>query len=128
MYVAQQNDQALNKTALRLLNEAKADAPPHHLHLLNLAAWGLEIGVSGEWPEQETHALQAQVDLMFAWRPENVMAWLLAHPDGPDRQEQEATLHNALMLAERPRQAAAALLGTIYARMQADNPALQASA
>jgi hypothetical protein len=47
------NSDELNRAALTWLKEAKADAPEHHLHLLTLAAWGMEKGVEGEWPAKD---------------------------------------------------------------------------
>lgn len=119
---------ALNRAALRVLMEAKAEAPAHHLHLLNLAAWGLENKATGEWPDQDRTALQEQVSLLFGWKPLVVMNWLLSNPNGPDKVEQTVSLLNEMNLASTPKAAAAAVLNAIYSRQQSQNPALQPSA
>jgi hypothetical protein len=48
--VAKENLGQLNRTAEKWLREAKEYADPGHLHLLTLAAWGIENGADGEWP------------------------------------------------------------------------------
>src|SRR5262245_57340379 len=108
--VSQANEGPINQAALEWLKDANADAPEHHLHVLNLEDWGLEHGAQGDWPERERHALQAQVEAMFAWAPENVRAFLLTNPEGPDRAEQFSNLTRALMKANNPQQAAAFVL------------------
>lgn len=120
----QQNLMQINRAALAVLKEAKADAPSHILHVLNLALWGLDDPTVRT---QNRSAIEQQVDLLLGWQPANVMAWLANHPEGPDKSEQEANLLNLLQRADNPQRAAELLLETIYSRQQSDNPALQPS-
>lgn len=122
------NHSMLNTAALRWLKIARADAPPHHLHLLNLAAWGLENGVLGEWPERERPALTEQVSLLFGMQPKLTQEWLLSNPNGPGSHEQASNLLNSLDQAKSPQQAAAFVLNAIWSRQQSQNPALQPAA
>jgi hypothetical protein len=64
------NRSPLNKAAWKWLKEARQSPEPHYLYLLSLAAWGLENGVEGDWPEGNRPALQEQVDGLFGWKPE----------------------------------------------------------
>jgi hypothetical protein len=57
-----------------------------------------------------------------------VLQLLLSNPNGPSPKEQEQTLLLELRTAKNAKQAAVALLNTIYSRQQADNPALQSAA
>jgi hypothetical protein len=90
------NEDQVNRAALKLLKEARANPQAHHMHLLSLAAWGLERGVKGEWPERDRPAVQEQVDGLFGWSPDNALAWLLSNPNGPPKQEQRESLLWAL--------------------------------
>jgi hypothetical protein len=54
-----------------------------------------------------------------------VLQLLLSNPNRPSPKEQEQTLLLELSTAKNAKQAAVALLNTIYSRQQADNPALQ---
>lgn len=122
------NSEEPNEEALNWLKEAKASAPAHYLHLLTLAAWGLENGAEGEWPAKDRHALAEQVNILHGWKPDNVMFWLTNNPNGPDQGEQERDLLAALHGAASAEEAAGNLLGLIYSRQVADNPALQPAA
>ena len=128
--VLPQNNMPLNRLAHHWLMKARAtEAQPHYLHLLNLASWGLENGVQGEWPAGDRAALAEQVSLLFGWKAEDVLGWLTEHPDGPeDRSEQEANLLNEIKTADSPEQAAARLLSTIYSRQVSACPMLQPAA
>ena len=121
-----ENSSILSRAAYQWLMKARAqgEAQPHYLHLLNLAAWGLENGAQGEWPATDRYALQEQVNLLFGWKAEDVLGWLTEHPDGPDRSEQEANLLNEIKTANSPEQAAALVLSTIYSRQKSENAAL----
>jgi hypothetical protein len=57
-----------------------------------------------------------------------VLQLLLSNPNGPSPKEQEQTLLLELRTAKNAKQAAVALLNTIYSRQQADNLALQSAA
>jgi len=57
--------------------------------------------------------------------PADVLQLLLSNPNGPSPKEQEQTLLLELRTAKNPKQAAVALLNTIYSR---HNPALQSAA
>ena len=72
--------------------EANADAPKHDLHLLKLAAWGMESWVQGDRPEKNRCALEEQVNLLHGWKPANVTNWLLNNPNGPDQDKQDYSL------------------------------------
>jgi hypothetical protein len=122
--VLPENSSVLNRLALQRLKEAKAEAPPHHLHLLNLAFWGLENRIEGEWPESDRPALEMQVGLLLGWKPANVVRWLTSNPNGPSRDEQENNLIDVLRRAESSKVAAAMMLLAIYQRQVA----LQSSA
>jgi hypothetical protein len=75
------NNEPINREALRWLKQAKEPAAPHYLHLLALAAWGLEEGVEGDWPEHHRPAMETQVsDLLMRWDPKNALAWVLSKP------------------------------------------------
>jgi hypothetical protein len=118
----------LNKAAWKWLKEAREHPQPQHLYLLSLASWGLDNGAEGDWPEQERPALQEQVNLLFAWKQKNALAWLLSNPNGPEPREQEQELMQALHQASDPKSAAALVLNQIFSRQQAENPALQPAA
>jgi hypothetical protein len=121
------NDDTLNQQALAIMKVYGIAAPEHHLHLLNLAQAGIEhFGTMIAGPQ--AHALTEQVSLLFGWKPQNVMDWLLTNPNGPDREEQEENLLFSLKMATSAEQASAAVLEAIWSRQQADNPALQPSA
>jgi len=98
-------------------------APLHGLHLLDLPHWGLENGAEGEWPQRDRSAVELQVGYLAA--PADVLQLLLSNPNRPSPKEQEQTLVLELSTAKNAKQAAVALLNTIYSRQQADNPALQ---
>ena len=121
-----QNNSLLNRAAWKWLKLARADAPPHSLHLLNLAYWGLEQRVEGDWPADEEYALQEQVNGLLGWRLENVEPWLLSNPEGPDsEEEQQQDLLNDLRGAWSPEQAASLVLNAVWARQVSQNSALQ---
>jgi hypothetical protein len=80
-------------------------ALPLGLHLLDLAH-SLENGAEGDWPHQ----------------------WLLSNPNAPSPKGQEKNLLLELRTAKNAKQAAVALLSTIYSRQQADNLTLQSAA
>jgi hypothetical protein len=126
--ILRENKNVLSLAAHKWLREAGAYAPPHDLHLLTLASWGLENGVQGEWPSRDRSALEEQVGLLFGWKPKNVLAWLVSNPNGPDPEEQEENLRQALVWAQNARQAAAVVLNEIYSRMKSQLPALQPAA
>jgi hypothetical protein len=128
MNVSVQNESPLNKAAWKRLKEARESPPQHHLYLLSLAAWGLEQRVEGDWPERERYALQEQVNILFGWKPENVVAWLLSNPNGPDKEEEGASLLQAVRDASSPQNASSAVLNAIWAVQQAECPALQPAA
>ena len=119
-----ENNNVLSLAAHKWLREAGEYAPPHYLHLLTLASWGLENGVQGEWPSRNRPALEGQVGLLFGWKPKNVLAWLVSNPNGPGPEEQEENLRQALVWAQNPRQAAAVVLNDVYSRMRSQLPAL----
>jgi hypothetical protein len=120
-----ENESPLSKAAARWLMAEKQHLEPHALYLLDLAYWGLENKVEGEWPDRHRPAVEQQVGLLFGWKPANVIGWLLSNPNGPDDpKEQEQDLLMALRGAKDASSAAAALLSTIYSRMQAQIPAL----
>src|SRR5947209_7820465 len=116
------NNTPLNREALQLLREAKADVAPYSLHLLSLAHWGLE---EGNARVENRPAVEEQVGQLLAWKPENAMAWLLSNPEGAERKEQEANLLRLLQSAESPKRAAELVLEAIYSRQVADNTQLQ---
>jgi hypothetical protein len=81
----------------------------------------------GEWPAGDRYVVEQQADLLFGWKPENVLPWLLSNPNGPDdKAEQELLL--TLQGARSPEQAATFVLNEIYSRLQSENPALQPAA
>jgi hypothetical protein len=120
------NSNPLNQAALEWLKTVKADVDPHYLHLLDLANWGLQVKVTGDWPDGKDYILEQQVDLMWAWPPADALRWLLSHPNEED--PEGLYLLQALDWASSPRAAASILLSHIYSRMQADVPALQPAA
>jgi hypothetical protein len=128
--VLPQNDLQLNRISHNWLMKARAqgEAHPHHLHLLSLAWWGMENEVEGDWPASDRAALKEQVSLLFAWKAPNVMAWLLSNPNGPDKDEQAASLLELLQTADSARSAAAHVLSAIYSRQQSQITALQPAA
>jgi hypothetical protein len=115
-----ENEDQLNKAAWKWLKKARQSPPPHYLYLLSLAAWGLENGVEGDWPAKDRAALKLQVDGLFGWKPENAMAWLLTHPDGPEKEEQADSLLLWLRGSSSTASAAAVVLSTIYSRQRAE--------
>jgi hypothetical protein len=52
-----ENKNVLSLASHKWLREAGEFAPPHCLHLLTLASWGLQNGVEGEWPSGDRLAL-----------------------------------------------------------------------
>src|SRR5262249_25594929 len=108
-----ENKNVLSLAAHKWLRETGGYAPPHELHLLTRALWGLENGVEGEWPSRDRHVLEEQLGLMFAWKPKNVLAWLVSNPNGPDPEEQAENQRQALVWAQSPRQAAAVVLNKV---------------
>jgi len=92
----------------------------HGLHRLDLPHWGLENGAEGEWPQRDRSAVELH--------PADVPQLLLSNPNGPSPKDQEQTLLLELRTAKNAKQAAVALLNTIYSRQQEDNPALQSAA
>ena len=120
------NDRLVNRAAWRWLKEAREPIDPYYLHLLTLAWWGWENGVRGDCPSDRTYALKMQVELLFGWKPENVMTWLFNHPDGPeDPLEQEESLLIWLKTASSPLSAVSGVLSEIWYRQQADCPTLR---
>ena len=93
-------------------------APPHGLHLLDLAHWGLKDGAEGEWPQSAPLAVKPQVEVLHC---------LLNNPNAPPPKEQEQTPPREVRTAKNAKLAAVALLSTIYSQ-QADKPALQSAA
>jgi hypothetical protein len=70
--------------------------------------------------------VELQVGYLAA--PADVLQLLLSNPNRPSPKEQEQSLLLELSTAKNAKQAAVALLNTIYSRQQADNPALQSAA
>lgn len=122
-----QNNMALNRAALRWLKEARARAPNHYLHLLNLAHYGLEMGQAENWGENRA-AIRQQVDGLFGWKAADALLWMLSNPEAGDREEQQASLHRLLETSEDPESAAGHVLWTIWRRQVSQNPALQPAA
>ena len=56
-----ENDTPLNQAALEWLREAKADGDRYYLYLLQLASWGLDDGLAGDWPSEHRYALRGVV-------------------------------------------------------------------
>jgi hypothetical protein len=116
-----QNESPLSKAALKWLMKERVHAPPWELHLLDLAHWGLENKVEGEWPNRERPAVELQVGYLAGWPAADVLQWLFSNPNGPDDpKEQEQDLLVALRGAMNARSAGAVLLSTIYSRQQAE--------
>lgn len=127
--ILSENSNAVNQAALEWLKETKEHAPFHDLHLLSLAAWGLENGAEGDWPERNRYCLQDQVNILFGWKAKDVLEWLFENPDGPDDpNEQEANLLSDLNAADSPKLAASFVLNVIYSRQVSVCPALQPAA
>jgi hypothetical protein len=127
-YSLRENNQRPNRLALKWLRQAKADVDPYYLELLSLASWGLDNGAEGDWPEKNRYALQDQVNILFAWKPAEVMNWLFTNPNGPAKSEQRADLVNLLNTTRSPVNAAAYILNAIYSRQVSQNPTLQPAA
>ena len=129
-FTLSENDNPLNQVALDWLKEAKADAPSHYLHLLNLAHWGLDLekAVQGEWPAEDRAALKEQVDGLFGWQANNVLAWLFSNPEGESPREQQENLLRLLQTTNSPQRASAHVLNAIYSRQVSQNSALQPAA
>jgi hypothetical protein len=123
-----QNSQPVNRLALKWLNKAKVPPEPWYLHLLVLASWGLENKAEGDWPESHKDALKDQVNLLFGWKPADVMEWVFENPNGPSRLEQRVDLAKSLSQASNPENAAAFVLNAIYSRQVSQCPALQPAA
>lgn len=118
------NSDPVNQAALYWLKEV-GDVQKVGLHILDLAFWGLERKVRGEWPNRDQPAVEAQVGELLGWKPANAMRWLLSNPNGPSKEEQESNLVTLLEGAQSPRTASAAILNEIYSRQRAQNPALR---
>jgi hypothetical protein len=125
-FTLSENDNPLNQAALEWLTEAKADTDRYYLYLLQLASWGLDDGSEGDWPARHRYALREQVNLLFGWKPADVLAWLLSNPNcGEDPEDQEADLLRLLETTDNPWRAAAHVLNAIYSRQVSQCPALQ---
>lgn len=122
------NSNPLNRQARQWLKEAKEWADPGFLHVLNLAAYGLEHRALGPWPNHHRTALEEQISHLGRWKAEDAMGWMLDNPEGPPPAEQEASLLQSLRQAASPIQASAVVLEQIYSRMQAQIPALRPAA
>ncbi len=123
------NNQPLNKAAWMWLREAKQTPDRYSMHLLELAAWGLEHGAYGDWPERDRSALEQQVGHLCAWKPQDILTWLLSNPNGPETAAEQADdLLVALRQESSPESAAGVVLNAIYARQQTQHPALQPAA
>jgi hypothetical protein len=123
------NNHPLNKAAWKWLREAKQTPDRYSLHLLELAAWGLEHGGQGDWPARDRPAVELQVGYLCAWKPQDILIWLLSNPNGPETAAEQADdLLVALRHASSPESAAGMVLNAIYARQQAQLPALQPAA
>ena len=119
-----ENNSPVNKAAWRLLREAKQSPDRYYLYIFQLAHYGLERGVGGDWPQNKNYVLQDQIDLMWGWKPSNAMRWLTTNPNcGEDWKGQEKELLGWLRL-EEPEIAAAHVLNAIYSRLQAAIPYL----
>jgi len=59
-----ENNSPLNKAAWRLLREAKLSPDPYSLYIFQLAQYGLEQGVLGDWPARRTYVLDNQIALV----------------------------------------------------------------
>ena len=119
------NARPLNQAAAEWM---KGDLEPGHLAFLQLAEWGLANRAEGEWPANNRHALQQQMDGLFGWKAENAMAWLLSNPEAADDpQDQESELAREVENASDRTAAAAIVLNAIYSRQVSQNPALQPS-
>ncbi len=107
-------DFPLSKAAWKWLREAKQPTPPHSMHLLDLAAWGLELGAEGDWPTKERPALELQLGYLCGWKPNDVLSWLLSNPNGPETAAEQADdLLVALRRASSPESAAAVAPGRL---------------
>src|SRR5262245_49344343 len=104
MHALPQNSNQLNQAALHWLKVAKGDHGPMYLHLVDLAFWGLEVKADN-LPSNHRYAVEQQVHLMYGWKPESVMQWLLSNPNEDGRRAQSLLL--AIKGASSPRQAAA---------------------
>jgi hypothetical protein len=121
-----ENDNPLSQAALEWLREAKADVDRYCLYLLQLASWGLDDGTEGDWPEDHGYALREQVELLFGWKPTNVLTWLMSNPNGEeDPKDQEGELLRLLETTGNPWRAAAHVLNRIYGRQVSQCPALR---
>jgi hypothetical protein len=120
------NNRDLNQACADWLRETNQYLDPNYLFCLQLASWGMDRGVRVECPDRDRYCLQDQVNLLYAWKPQNVHAWLLSNPNASEYQEEEErALSESIELASSAEVAASILLGAIYSRHVADNPALQ---
>jgi hypothetical protein len=102
----------------------KVPIEQHYLHLLNLADWGLEMGLVS-WAGRKRYARREQVNLLFGWKPKDVMSWLFSNPNGPDGKEQRENLQLLLDTAADAESAADHVLETIWDRQVSQIPALR---
>lgn len=123
------NDLEPNRLAKDWLVKAGRRPQPgaRSLHLLSLASWGLEHGLKASSPLSPSQplpeSLEQQVHLLLG-DPE-AADWLLNNPDGPDQEEQLASLSSRLKNAHSPLAAARVALETVYDRMAAGNASSQ---
>jgi hypothetical protein len=130
-FTVSENDNPLNRAGLEWLKEAKAPAPDHYMHLLNLAHWGLETenAVRGDWPDKNRYALREQVNLLLGRKRADVMDWLFSNPESEvDPKDQQADLLRLLETTSSPERAAAHVLSAIYSRLVSQCQDLQHAA
>lgn len=107
------NLEPINQAALEWLNSVKAaEDASSGLHVLSLALWGLERGVSVPLRhEGERGNLELRVGELCGQPPEKIMRWLVSNPEGPDDlKEQEAHILSLIDEAETAEKAALRVL------------------
>ncbi len=120
-----ENDDPINREALRLLKLAKQSPDPYSLYVLQLIAWGFESGIEIPGPlnryRWELHESLPQLYSLHL-KPAQVMRWLVSNPNGPSAKEQRDTLLSLLEASDDPESAASDLLEWYADRKAASDP------
>ena len=119
-----ENQGPINQAVLAWVTEVKAaEDPSNGFHVLTLALWGLEQGVSVPLQhDAERGNLELGVGIFCGKPPDQVMRWLVSNPEGEeDPKLQEADLLSWIEGAETAEEAAMRVLETIANHLRHEN-------
>ena len=114
------NRRPVNQAALPWLQQSPEPVDPTSPYLLQLMWAGFEAGLEIPGPGQ-AYRYSLEEQLAASLDQFKTVAWLLANPNGPDPEEQEAALVAELDQARDWRQAAQRAMEAWYSRHSAAN-------